>query len=343
MAFPIRATIADVEAVCGYLLSKPTGATQAEAKAVLDSSILDQRKIGALKFWGLIVVDDDTGKMRLSERGRAVARDKGARKAKPLREAIAETEGYRAVVERAVHRNELTIAAAEVAAHWHQHFRASASESDETINQQAICFFQLAEGADLGRLIVGRKGQPTRFEFHEGNARAFVEGSTDVASESTGPMEVSAGLPAHDLVRRADLGNRVFITHTKNKRILEQIKRTVTSVGFEPVISAQSETAGKPVPEGIMGDMRSCSAAVIHIGAEGDGKGNRQLNPNVLIEIGAAMMHCPDRFVLVVEEGIEVPSNLQGLYQSRYSGDSLDWDAGMKIQEALRGLRGAKA
>lgn len=55
------------------------------------------------------------------------------------------------------------------------------------------------------------------------------------------------------------------------------------------------------------------------------------------------MMHCPDRFVLVVEEGIELPTNLQGLYESRYSGDSLDWDAGMKIQEALRGLRGAKA
>jgi predicted nucleotide-binding protein len=63
------------------------------------------------------------------------------------------------------------------------------------------------------------------------------------------------------------------------------------------------------------------------------------LNPNVLIEIGAAMMHCADRFVLVVEEGIDVPSNLQGLYQCRYSGDSLDFDAGMKIQEALRGLR----
>jgi predicted nucleotide-binding protein len=138
-------------------------------------------------------------------------------------------------------------------------------------------------------------------------------------------------------------GNRVFITHGKNKKVLEQIKRTVSSVGFEPVVSVQSETAAKPVPQKVMDDMRSCSAVVIHVGAEDDGKGNRLLNPNVLIEIGAAMMHCPNRFVLVVEEGIEVPSNLQGLYQSRYSGDSLDWDAGMKIQEALRGLRGARA
>jgi hypothetical protein len=41
----------------------------------------------------------------------------------------------------------------------------------------------------------------------------------------------------------------------------------------------------------------------------------------------------------VVEDGLELPSNLQGLYQCRYSGEGLDWDAGMKILEALRGLK----
>jgi predicted nucleotide-binding protein len=95
-----------------------------------------------------------------------------------------------------------------------------------------------------------------------------------------------------------------------------------------------------------MDAMRSCSAAVIHVGAEAeltdeDVRGHPQINPNVLIEIGAAMMQCPDRFILVVEDGLELPSNLQGLYQYRYSGDGLDWDAGMKILEAIRGLKEA--
>jgi predicted nucleotide-binding protein len=312
--------------------------------------VLDQRKVGALKFWRLIDVDEGTGKLRLTERGRGVARDKGARKAPLLREALAEVPGYKTIVERAVRRQELTVAATEVAAHWHQHFRQEASESDEIINQQAICFFQLAEGADLGRLIVGRKGQPTRFEFDEGNARAFVDGSVHVPSDIPHSDHQAEDKPA-DAPQVAPIptgvpetGNRVFITHGKNKKILEQIKRTVMSVGFEPVVSVQSETAAKPVPQKVMDDMKSCSAVVIHVGSEAelidkDGKGHRQINPNVLIEIGAAMMHCPNRFVLVVEEGIELPSNLQGLYQSRYSGDGLDWDAGMKIQEALRGLR----
>ena len=110
------------------------------------------------------------------------------------------------------------------------------------------------------------------------------------------------------------------------------------------MISVQSETAAKPVPQKVMDDMRSCSAVVIHVGTEAElkdknGRQHLQINPNVLIEIGAAMMHCPGRFVLVVEEGVELPSNLQGLYQCRYTGEGLDFDAGMKIQEALRGLK----
>ncbi|HEU0180038.1 MAG TPA: TIR domain-containing protein [Blastocatellia bacterium] len=137
--------------------------------------------------------------------------------------------------------------------------------------------------------------------------------------------------------------NRIFVTHGKNKKILGQIERMIRSVGLEPAISVQIETAAKPVPQKVMDDMRQCSAVVIHVGSEAElvdaeGKG-WPINPNVLIEIGAAMMHCPDRFVLVVEQGVELPSNLQGLYQCRYTGDGLDFDAVMKIQETLKGLK----
>jgi predicted nucleotide-binding protein len=213
----------------------------------------------------------------------------------------------------------------------------------------------LAEGADFGRLIVGRKGQPTRFEFDELNARASIGESepAEVSPSAVDTVDQTTDAVAGFSQSRsfsdtknvdAEKNNRVFITHGKNKKILEQIKRTVGSVGLTPVVSVQHETAAKPIPQKVIDDMRSCGAAVIHVGSEAeltdkDGKGHRQINLNVLIEIGAAMALYPDRFVLVVEEGIELPSNLQGLYQSRYAGDGLDFDAGMKIQEALRGLK----
>lgn len=138
--------------------------------------------------------------------------------------------------------------------------------------------------------------------------------------------------------------NRVFITHGKNQKILDQIKEVVELGGFDPIISTRTETTAKPIPDKVMDDMRSCSAAVIHVGSEGvliDDEGNKhpQINPNVLIEIGAAMALYKGRFILVVEEGVTLPSNLQGLYESRYAGSAIEFQAGMKILKALRGLK----
>ena len=132
----------------------------------------------------------------------------------------------------------------------------------------------------------------------------------------------------------------MFITHGANKKILEQVKELVTYGKFEPVVAMEHETPAKPVPEKVMSDMRTCRAAVIHVSAEGvlfDDAGNEvpQINDNVLIEIGAAMALYADKFVLLVEEGLKLPSNLQGLYECRYSGDELTMTATMKLLKAF--------
>ena len=63
------------------------------------------------------------------------------------------------------------------------------------------------------------------------------------------------------------------------------------------------------------------------------------LNPNVLIEIGAAMALYGRRFILVVKDGITLPSNLQGLYEVRYSGDTLDGSATIRLMEAINDIK----
>lgn len=348
MTLPIRTTLNDVDALCSYLVTKPTGATMAEAKAVLDNKVLDARKVNALKFWELI--DDSSGKMMVTERGRLVGREKGARRSEALREVVATAGPYRAIVERAVHRNELSLSALEVAAHWHQHFKGETSSSDKILNDQAVCFFQIAEGADLGKLVVGRKGQPTRFEFDGSNARALAEGTPAETKRPADDLDATeadtkpdtdpdiAELTSHS--GGAARGNRVFITHGKNRKILEQVKELVLFGKFEPVVAQERETAAKPVPDKVMDEMRSCHAAVIHVGAEGTlldstGKEVTQVNGNVLIEIGAAMALYGRNFILLVEEGVSLPSNLQGLYECRYSGDELNMPATMKLLKAF--------
>lgn len=72
-----------------------------------------------------------------------------------------------------------------------------------------------------------------------------------------------------------------------------------------------------------------------------DEGGNEQavLNPNVLIEIGAAMAFYGRRFILLVKEGVKLPSNLQGLYEVRYPGDILDAGATIKSLEAMKDIK----
>lgn len=143
----------------------------------------------------------------------------------------------------------------------------------------------------------------------------------------------------------AALNNRVFISHGKNRKILEQLKTVISYGNFEPVVSVDNETVSKPIPDKVLDDMRSTAFAVIHIEDEKTlldetGAQHVYLNQNVLVEIGAAMALHKGRFVLLVKDGVQLPSNLQGLYQCRYSGETLDFDATMRLLKAFNDFRG---
>ncbi len=353
MPLPTRTTLEDINAICGYLTTKPTGATLAEAKAVVDRRRLDGRKLSALKLWGLIEDTDD--KIKITEMGRRAVRDSGAFRSEVLRQVVRQLAPYSAAVERVVNRHEETITATDLAAHWHEHFRDEVSNSDEILNNQAICFFQVAEGADLGTLVFGRKGMPTRFEFDPNVARAFVNKVSEDAIPglpvSSPPDEVGnhdiddTSFTPTDQANTPLRGNRVFITHGKNLTILGQVKQIVTFGQFEPVVAMDHESLAKPVPQKVMDEMRTCDAALIHVSVERilqdtDGNEVQLINENVLIEIGAAMALYRDRFILLVEEGVKLPSNLQGLYECRYQGSELNMPATMKLLEAFNEFGG---
>lgn len=133
---------------------------------------------------------------------------------------------------------------------------------------------------------------------------------------------------------------KVFVSHGKSKRVVEQLKELLQFGDFEPIVSVERESVSKPVPQKVLDDMRTCAAGIIHVKPEErlmDPEGNerRILNQNVLIEIGAAMALYGDHFILLVEDGTTLPSNLQGLYEVRYSGDELGYEATMKVLKAL--------
>jgi hypothetical protein len=141
-----------------------------------------------------------------------------------------------------------------------------------------------------------------------------------------------------------DENRRVFITHGKNRGIAQQLKELLTYGTFEPIMSVEQDSTAKPVPDKVLDEMRKCGAAIIHVGTERlvvDQEGNEHLflNQNVLIEIGAALALYGRKFILLVETGVQLPSNLQGLYEVRYTGERLDYDATMKLLRAFNDFK----
>lgn len=161
----------------------------------------------------------------------------------------------------------------------------------------------------------------------------------DTKAEGIEPSKTSASATDETKVNR-----RVFVTHGKNKGFVEPIKKLLFFGELEAIVSVEKQSVSQPVPDKVMNDMRSCGAAIIHVEDElrlVDKEANEHvvLNPNVLIEIGAAMALYGKRFILLVKEGVKLPSNLQGLYEVRYDGDVLDGSATIKLLEAINELK----
>jgi len=76
------------------------------------------------------------------------------------------------------------------------------------------------------------------------------------------PTLDASGIPPVSASSDLKSNRRVFITHGKNKKIVDQLKELLTFGDFEPVVSVERESVSKPVPDKVLDDMRSCGAAV---------------------------------------------------------------------------------
>ena len=129
----------------------------------------------------------------------------------------------------------------------------------------------------------------------------------------------------------------IFVGHSKGTKVLEQVKQLLELADLRAEIVVEQESAAIPVPDKVFDAMSRSDAAIICVTADPeqqDGDGYH-VNPNVLIEIGAAYVRHDKRLVLLWDRRVQVPSNLQGLYRCEFEGDELSWEAGTKLQRAL--------
>jgi predicted nucleotide-binding protein len=132
---------------------------------------------------------------------------------------------------------------------------------------------------------------------------------------------------------------RVFITCRAGGKILEQVKELVLFGQIEPIVFRRNETTTAPLLSSLMEQMRGCDTAIVQVDANVlPREAEPRILPDLLIEIGAAMALYGRNFILLVEDSVALPLNLQGLCECRYRGDELAMPAMMELLRAFGGF-----
>lgn len=225
---------------------------------------------------------------------------------------------------------------------------------DERTSEVLALIIESAEALGLVTEIKGKRYvdlEGVNRESHGEDPDPGAQKNGVEAEEENGPIGESTGNAFNSTHQKPTLDpskyRKVFITHGKNKQFVEPIRKLLSFGEMEAIVSVERQSVSQPVPDKVLNDMRACGAAIIHVEDElrvMDSEANEHvvLNHNVLIEIGAAMALYGKRFILLVKSGVKLPSNLQGLFEVRYEGDTLDGTATIKLLEAINEMKKLK-
>ena len=208
---------------------------------------------------------------------------------------------------------------------------------------------QILSGSEYIRLTNEEKRVPaseTSTPLNNGSTFQSEDNSdTTIPADLADKMKITIP-PTDTVIPVAPTVPRIYISHGKNSSVIVgQLKELLSYGQMEPVISIEKETPAISVPDKVFDDMRSCVAGIIHICPEeaisDDNHIVSKLNENVLIEIGAALALYGKKIIILCQQGVQLPSNLQGLYRCEYAGDQLDYSSTIKLLKTLQELRKA--
>ncbi|MBX9654675.1 nucleotide-binding protein [bacterium] len=347
MGLPVRATMDDISQTCSYIAQKPTGATTKDITSVVGDKLSDSRRISALQYWGLIELQED-GKYKITDIGRLCARDEAGRST-ALQDVIRQIPAYYAIIERAAHRREDSISSTDVSAHWHRHFKSEVGDSDDYLKQQTISFFQVAEGAGLGNLILGRRGAQTRFSFKADALRLFIEQSTESNDQSHiedgGHSELTnddqeSPHDTYNPFNKPTSGQGIFIAHGKNRKPLEQLKKVLEKFRIPFKVAIDEPNLGRPISGKVRETMQACNCAILLFTADEEFKNAQgetiwRPSENVIYELGASAYLYDNRLVIMKEDRVTFPSNFHDIGYISFQTDSLEAKATELLSELI--------
>jgi predicted nucleotide-binding protein len=133
--------------------------------------------------------------------------------------------------------------------------------------------------------------------------------------------------------------NRIFIGHGRNHKPLDQLTKTLDTMGIPYAVAEDEPNAGRPISKKVRDTMDQCGAAILIFSADveyfdKDGEPVWRPSENVSHELGAASVMYDDRIILFKEDSVTLASNYSGIGYITFEKDKLD----AKTNDLLREL-----
>lgn len=122
---------------------------------------------------------------------------------------------------------------------------------------------------------------------------------------------------------------KAFIVHGGRSGVLDKLREFIEALGIKPIIVELSPTKGMTVDEKVNKYIKDADCGIVLATKGGivDTKGRQpKQHPrlNVIDELERLRAAFPERTILLVEKGVDLPSNISGLTHEPFVGQSMD-------------------
>lgn len=131
---------------------------------------------------------------------------------------------------------------------------------------------------------------------------------------------------------------KAFIAHGGESAALNKLCSFLEALGLEPLVVETQPSEGRLTETQVDEYMKQADCAIIlatygHIVDEKTGKKHPRLN--VVDELGRCRKVFPDRTILLLEKGVDLPSNVSGIVYEHFTKQNMD-KAFIKVAKELR-------
>ena len=315
---PSLATATDVREAIRFLKHHPEGITTAQAMDAFRKRIFDARKVSAYEFWKILLRNGE--RLKLTPLGWDLAECLNP-EAGIYRTVLNNTAAYHGGLEWIREQELELVTHFDIGEFWRAHHsHVLESDSEEQLEAYAASFFHICHAAEVGTLTVGRKGQPTRLHIYAHELNAYLNG-TERQQHHTASDKIVA--------RKASLhAAQVFVSHSSTPVLVKHITNglELADLQFETIDRGDQWSIEKTLAV-----LKRCEAGVIVITDE-------VIDDLLLIQIGAAMVQCERRLLLVMRKGLSLPLAIGGAQRCEVD-EEITWDTGLELMRALKRLK----